>query len=195
MNNIAVPVTLALSFIAFGSISAGAASGDGSASASTAQVLSGKDHGDRDHDRTIAFQNVNGDWTNTTPCNTTSFDQNTGHLLCDGFTTWTGSFTGTSHYFFNGFVNLTTADITGTLSEAFTGSGLGASGTFHMIEGITISASTGAINIISRIDRGENGLADLAGFLTFTGTSNTAGIGTGTYAGAAGTLEPRDDNE
>jgi hypothetical protein len=142
----------------------------------------------------IRFQAVSGNWTNSTPCNTTFFDEHTGYLKCDGFTDWSGNFTGSSHYFFNGFVNLMTGDIFGRLNETFTGEGLGKQGTFHMDEVMTISASTGVIRIESLVDGGTGGFTNLDGALRFDGTSDTSGIGNGTYSGHVGTvrrLRPR----
>src|SRR5262249_35663719 len=75
--------------------------------------------------------NVSGHWVNSTPCNTTFFSPGNGHLKCDGFTNWTGVFNGSSHYFFDGYVDHNN-NLSGSLSETFTGNGLGTSGTFHM---------------------------------------------------------------
>jgi len=131
----------------------------------------------------LGTSSVVGNWTQLVNCAITSYNPLTKQATCVGSSMWTGTWTGLTHYVFQGTLDLITGDAQGTLSETFSGtSSSGGTGTLQFQESLTLVGATSTLHIDATLTSGTGDFSGARGSVAFDGTDNLA-TGFGTYAG------------
>jgi hypothetical protein len=126
---------------------------------------------------------VVGSWTSS-PCVVTTYELSTGHIVCRGSSSWTGSLTGQTTYIINGTLNALNGNGSGTIDETFRGieTATEAAGTLRFKESFTLDGATNGITIDCRLIAATGAFAGASGTMHFTGTATVVG-GFGGYEG------------
>lgn len=126
---------------------------------------------------------IKGTWQQLINCAPTSFDAQSKQLTCIGKSLWSGTWSGTTAYTFQGTYDLVTGNSKGTIHEVFTGKASdGTSGTLTFIEHSTINGANNRMHIDAAIVAATGGFTGSTAHVTFDGTDNAL-TGSGTYTG------------
>jgi hypothetical protein len=126
---------------------------------------------------------LRGTWQQIINCLPTSYNPLNEQVHCVGSSSWSGTWTGTTSYTFDGTANLLTGDSSGTVHEVFTGKASdGTTGTLTFVETERVIGATSKIHIEATIVGASGGFAGSTGTAAFDGT-DTLLTGSGSYAG------------
>lgn len=125
-----------------------------------------------------------GGWV-TGPCVPTAFNPTSGSMVCQGSSTWDGTWTGQTDYVVRGTLDVVSGNSKGTIDETFVGidTATHAGGTLHLTERYVLDGATGALIIDCRLAGATGAFAGASGTVRFIGTTVSVAGGHGGYEG------------